>query len=113
MEMDGASIIRQSQVLHGVCTEISTDTESIIYQGFSSTIRVARYHSLQVDPKSLSKLPSSVRITSHDSIRQVPMSFEDETRKLFGLQYHPESFLTENGNKLIENIRNACMDEIG
>ena len=113
MEMDGASIIRQSQVLHGVCTEISTDTESIIYQGFSSTIRVARYHSLQLDPKSLSKLPSSVRITSHDSIRQVPMSFEDATRKLFGLQYHPESFLTENGNKLIENIRNACMDEIG
>lgn len=113
LELEGARIIRQSQVLHGVCTEISTEPESITYQGFSQSIRVARYHSLQVDPTSLSALPNSIRMTSHDSIRNVPLSFEDLKRKLFGLQYHPESFLTEGGNRLIENIRNACVDEIG
>jgi anthranilate/para-aminobenzoate synthase component II len=87
--------------------------ESITYQGFSQSIQVARYHSLQVDPSSLSALPNSIRMTAHDSIRNVPLSFEDLKRKLFGLQYHPESFLTEGGNRLIENIRNACVDEIG
>ena len=113
LELEGARIIRQSQVLHGVCTEISTVPESITYQGFSQSIQVARYHSLQVDPASLSALPNSIRMTAHDSIRNVPLSFEDLKRKLFGLQYHPESFLTEGGSRLIENILNACLDEIG
>ncbi len=113
LELEGARIIRQSQVLHGVCTEISTVPESITYQGFSQFMEVARYHSLQVDPASLSALPDSISMTAYDPIRNVPLSFEDLKRKLFGLQYHPESFLTEGGNRLIENIRNACVDEIG
>jgi anthranilate/para-aminobenzoate synthase component II len=52
-------------------------------------------------------------MTGHDPIGGVPMSFEDLDRKLFGLQYHPESFLTLSGNQLIENIRNASLDDSG
>jgi anthranilate synthase/aminodeoxychorismate synthase-like glutamine amidotransferase len=113
LEQEGGSIIRQSRVLHGVETDASIDPSSATYQSMGEVLRVARYHSLQINPASLSKLPGSIKITAEDLIRGVPLSFEDLDRKLFGLQYHPESFLTKNGKQLIENIRNASMDDSG
>lgn len=113
LEAEGGKIIRQKQVLHGVETEIEIDPGSLTYRGLGNRLCVGRYHSLQIDPSSLSNLPFSLLITAKDQVRKVPLSFEDPIRKLFGLQYHPESFLTKQGNKLIENIRYACMDESG
>ena len=113
LEAEGGKIIRQKQVLHGVETEIEIDPGSLTYRGLGNRLCVGRYHSLQIDPSSLSNLPFSLLITAKDQVRKVPLSFEDPIRKLFGLQYHPESFLTKKGNKLIENIRYACMDESG
>ena len=110
LQVEGARITRQSQVLHGVETEIEFDPSSATYSGLDQPLRVARYHSLRVDPASLSELPESVRITARDPIRDTPLSFEDVDRKLFGLQYHPESFLTPSGKSIVENIRNECMD---
>ena len=110
LQVEGARITRQSQVLHGVETEIEFDPSSATYSGLDQTLRVARYHSLRVDPTSLSKLPESIRMTGRDPIRDTPLSFEDVDRKLFGLQYHPESFLTPSGKSIVENIRNECMD---
>ena len=110
LQVEGARITRQSQVLHGVETEIDFDPSSATYSGLPPSLRVARYHSLRVDPASLDCLPGSIRITARDPIRDAPLSFEDTERKLFGLQYHPESFLTPSGKSIIENVRNACMD---
>lgn len=113
LEAEGAEIVRQTQVLHGVDTEIEANPESITYHGLPRNPRVARYHSLQVDPDSIKNLASSMKITAYDPIRNVPLSFEDQSRSLFGLQFHPESFLTNIGIRLIENIRCACLDDIG
>ena len=110
LQVEGANITRQSQVLHGVETEIELDPSSQTYSGLPPSLRVARYHSLRVDPASLANLPDTIRITGRDPIRDAPLSFEDGKRKLFGLQYHPESFLTTSGHPLIENIRHACME---
>jgi anthranilate synthase/aminodeoxychorismate synthase-like glutamine amidotransferase len=110
LQVEGARITRQSQVLHGVETEIEFDPSSKTYSGLPPSLRVARYHSLRVDPTSLGDLPDSISITGRDPLRDAPLSFEDTKRKLFGLQYHPESFLTTAGHSLIENIRHACMD---
>ena len=110
LQVEGARITRQAQVLHGVETEIEFDPSSATYSGLPPSLRVARYHSLRVDPASLNGLPDSISITGRDPIRDAPLSFEDLKRKLFGLQYHPESFLTSAGHSLIENIRHACMD---
>ncbi|MBP51865.1 MAG: anthranilate synthase component II [Opitutae bacterium] len=113
LEAEGAKIIRQAQVLHGVDTEIEVNPESATYQGLPRNLKVARYHSLQVDPRSLDNLSPTLKVTAHDPIRKVPLSFEDNSRALFGLQFHPESFLTQKGHRLIENIRCACLDDIG
>jgi anthranilate synthase/aminodeoxychorismate synthase-like glutamine amidotransferase len=110
LQVEGARITRQSQVLHGVETEIEFDPSSATYSGLPSSLRVGRYHSLRVDPTSLNDLPDSIHHTARDPIRDAPLSFEDSERKLFGLQYHPESFLTTSGRSIIENIRHACLD---
>jgi anthranilate synthase/aminodeoxychorismate synthase-like glutamine amidotransferase len=113
LETEGARIIRQARVLHGVETDIVTDPKSSTYQGMENVLRVARYHSLQIDPTSFCSLPQTLHITGSDPVGNIPLSFEDIDRKLFGLQYHPESFLTKSGTQLIENIRNASLDDRG
>ena len=113
LQEEGGRIIRQKQVLHGVETEIQTLDGSLTYLGLVSPIRVARYHSLQIAPDSLSMITSSINITAQDPIRNVPLSFEDINRKLFGLQFHPESFLTVQGKGIIQNIHHACVDKNG
>ena len=113
LQEEGGRIIRQSQVLHGVETEIQTVNGSLTYSGLVSPIRVGRYHSLQIAPDSLSLLTPSINITARDPIRQVPLSFEDMIRKLFGLQFHPESFLSVQGKRIIQNIHHACVDKNG
>jgi len=113
LESEGARIIRQARVLHGVETDIATDPSSMTYRGMGEVLRVARYHSLQIDPTSLHSLPVTLHLTGHDPMGDIPLSFEDPQRKLFGLQYHPESFLTTSGKQLIENIRHASLDDNG
>jgi anthranilate synthase component 2 len=109
LEEEGATIVRQPQVLHGVETEIETDPESITYNGIEPPVKVGRYHSLQVESTSLSNLPTGIRITARDRIRNVPLSFEDCEKRLFGIQYHPESFLTSHGHAILANIIQYCM----
>ena len=109
LEEEGATIVRQPQVLHGVETEIETDPESITYNGIEPPVKVGRYHSLQVESASLSHLPTGIRTTARDRIRNVPLSFEDCERRLFGMQYHPESFLTSHGHAILANVIHYCM----
>ena len=113
LEEEGGEIIRQDQVLHGVETEIEISPGSLTYKQIKGPLRVARYHSLQVSSSSLNSISKTLRITARDPIRNVPMSFEDSDRMLFGLQYHPESFLTNSGKQIIQNIHHASMDRIG
>jgi len=113
LQEEGGRIIRQNQVLHGVETDIEIIPNTRTYKQIENPFRVARYHSLQVDDNSLSQLKKSISITGHDPIQQVPLSFEDLDRKLFGLQYHPESFLTNDGIRIIQNIHHACVDNSG
>ena len=107
LQLEGARIIRQSQVLHGVETEIDFDPFSETYSGLDQALRVARYHSLRVDPASLSELPKSIRITASCPIRDTPLSFEDLDRAIW-LAIPPDLFTC--GKSIIENARNACMD---
>ena len=113
LQEEGGQIIRQNKVLHGVETDIEIIQNTRTYEEIENPLRVARYHSLQIDPKSLSSIKKSILITGHDPLRKVPLSFEDLDRKLFGLQYHPESFLTNKGKQIIQNIHHACVDKNG
>jgi anthranilate synthase/aminodeoxychorismate synthase-like glutamine amidotransferase len=101
LHAEGAKIIRQPQVLHGVQTSIICDPNSKTYRGLPQNLQVGRYHSLQVDPDTL---PENIQVTAWDDSPKVPLSFEmKDSQRIFGLQYHPDSFLTDNGYEILRN----------
>jgi anthranilate synthase component 2 len=98
-EVFGGSLINLDEVYHGVATHvtISVDDE-YIFRGLDKKFEVGRYHSWVVNPE----LPEILEATSFDANGQV-MSLRHKVYDVRGVQYHPESVLTPDGKKILEN----------
>jgi anthranilate synthase component 2 len=97
-EAFGGATVRARQPMHGKTSRVQHDGQGI-FQSIPSPFTVARYHSLAVRPAQASVLRTSAR--SQDG---VIMGLSHPEFPLHGVQFHPESFLTENGFVLIENF---------
>lgn len=98
-EVFGGSLINLDTVYHGVATKVtSCVTDESLFNGLDKTIEVGRYHSWVVDPN----LPEVLEATSFDENGQV-MSLRHKIYDLKGVQFHPESVLTPDGKKILEN----------
>ena len=102
-EVFGGTLINLYEVYHGVATKVSivVDDESL-FEGLDKKIEVGRYHSWVVDPN----LPDCLQATSFDQNGQV-MSLRHKFYDVKGVQYHPESVLTPDGKKILENWVNS------
>jgi anthranilate synthase component 2 len=102
-EVFGGTLINLDEVYHGVATKVSivVDDESL-FEGLDKNIEVGRYHSWVVDPI----LPDCLQATSFDQNGQV-MSLRHKFYDVKGVQYHPESVLTPDGKKILENWVNS------
>lgn len=102
-EVFGGSLINLDDVYHGVATNvtISVDDEPL-FEGLEKEFEVGRYHSWVVN----ANLPDSLEATSFDKNGQV-MSLRHREYDVKGVQYHPESVLTPNGKKILENWINS------
>ena len=98
----GKSVRPASQLVFGKTTRVKREAdtpESIIMSGVPETFEAARYHSLVI-----SNVPHEFFATSHDDHGDI-MSMEHKDLPLFGLQFHPESFLMGDiGNRFINNF---------
>ena len=97
----GQKIIHAPQIFHGKTSliKLTTDGEkSPIFTGIPNEFQVMRYHSLVPD-----EVPNGFKLTSQTE-DQLMMSFEDRQRNIFGVQFHPESFATEYGEKMLANF---------
>ncbi len=101
-EVMGGELYNLEQPLHGVATEITLD-EDPMFDGLSTRSKVARYHSWAVKENSL---PATMRITSRDD-EGVPMAFSHVDYPMTAVQFHPESILTEEGDRMIQNFLNT------
>ncbi|WP_270089350.1 anthranilate synthase component II [Sphingobacterium sp. SYP-B4668] len=99
-EVFGGKLFNMAKPLHGVATDILiTDPEELLFKDFPNDSKIGRYHSWAVDKESL---PSSLRITAVDE-NGIIMALSHKTLKIKGMQFHPESVLTDNGKTLINN----------
>lgn len=97
-EAFGGGLINLTEVVHGVASEVKV-REDLLFEGLPETFRIGRYHSWVIDEDSL---PSDLVVTAKTPDGQV-MALRHKERQVRGLQFHPESILTEHGKKILEN----------
>ena len=100
---ENGKIVQQKNIYHGYQSKVKVTNESKLFNN-NKTFKVGRYHSLKL------KEPFKIRnfeITMRCLESKVAMTFENNKDKIYGFQFHPESFLTINGNLLIKKILSA------
>lgn len=99
----GGEIVRAPKLMHGKTSEVEHDGKTI-FRGLSSPMTATRYHSLIVQEKSLPKDLEISAYTTENGGSRVIMGLRHRRFPVEGVQFHPESVLTGQGKKLIENF---------
>ncbi|CAM6455171.1 aminodeoxychorismate synthase component 2 [Citrobacter sedlakii] len=97
----GATIVRAAKVMHGKTSPVRHNGQGV-FQGLANPLRVTRYHSLIVDPATL---PACFEVTAWSEAQEI-MGIRHTTWDLEGVQFHPESILSEQGHQLLANFLN-------
>lgn len=100
-ETFGATVTYAKRLMHGKRSTINYNADSVIFRGFSGDFGVARYHSLAAAEENFPE--DILKITARTSDGEI-MAVEHTKHPIFGLQFHPESILTENGEKMMRNF---------
>ena len=99
-EVFGGSLTNLNEVYHGVATQVKvTVPDEILFTGLNEEFAVGRYHSWVVSDKNL---PNCLKVTAYDENGQI-MALRHDTYDVCGVQFHPESVLTPDGKKILEN----------
>ena len=99
-EYFGGSLYNQNNVKHGISEYCTFDTKSRLFQELPERFKVGLYHSWAANE---SDFPSELKITAR-SENNVIMAFEHLSLPVCGVQFHPESILTEHGKDIVENF---------
>lgn len=95
----GGKIVRAKEIMHGKTSEI-THKGTDIFKGLPSPYTVIRYHSLAIDRDTL---PDCLEVTSETVDGEI-MGVRHKTLPIYGVQFHPESVLSEHGHALLRNF---------
>jgi anthranilate synthase component 2 len=103
-EVFGATIAHAKKLMHGKKSRIRLDISSPVFKGLPAEIDAARYHSLAAVKHTV---PDTLRIIAEDDMGEV-MAVAHKKFDVYGLQFHPESVLTPQGNIIIRNFLESC-----
>lgn len=95
----GASVVRAAKVMHGKTSPVTHNGQGV-FRGLPSPLTVTRYHSLIVAPATL---PECFEITAWSETQEI-MGIRHREWDLEGVQFHPESILSEQGHALLKNF---------
>jgi anthranilate synthase/aminodeoxychorismate synthase-like glutamine amidotransferase len=99
VQQHGGDIVRAERLMHGKTSMVSHDSQSI-FEGLSNPFEVGRYHSLCAEQESL---PESLQVTAQTDRGEI-MGVRHKTLPIEGVQFHPESVLTPEGDRLMVNF---------
>lgn len=99
-EVFGGKITYAPQLMHGKKSRVKVKNESLLFRGLAEELAVARYHSL-VAAKEL--LPDCLEVTAVDEAGEV-MAVQHKTCAVYGVQFHPESIMTPDGGRMLQNF---------
>lgn len=95
----GGKIVRAGRLMHGK-TSLIYHNDKEIFKGLTNPFEATRYHSLIVERKSL---PECLEITAETREKEI-MGLQHKKYAVYGVQFHPESILTLEGKKILENF---------
>lgn len=98
-EAYGANVTYAKKLMHGKESLVKVDTNSPIFKGVSNETLVARYHSLAVDKESI---PEVLQVIAE--VDDEVMAVKHREYNIYGLQFHPESILTSEGEVILKNF---------
>ncbi|PWU11431.1 MAG: anthranilate/aminodeoxychorismate synthase component II [Verrucomicrobia bacterium] len=98
-EVFGAEVVRAERLMHGKTSPIHHNGQSV-FVGLRNPFRATRYHSLIVARESI---PDCLEITAETTEKEI-MGFRHREFPIHGVQFHPESILTEDGKALLQNF---------
>ncbi|MCR5467794.1 MAG: aminodeoxychorismate/anthranilate synthase component II [Lachnospiraceae bacterium] len=96
----GAEITYAPKLYHGKQSEVTLDTDCSLFKECSKKTKVARYHSLVANEKTI---PEELAITAKADTGEV-MAVKHATKPIYGVQFHPESIMTDEGRKMLANF---------
>jgi len=99
----GGNVIRAPKLMHGKTSQVDHDGKTI-FAGLTTPMTCTRYHSLIVEEKSL---PADLEISARTADGTI-MGLRHRSFPVEGVQFHPESVLTSDGKRLIENFLNLA-----
>lgn len=99
-EAFGGSLFNLGRPMHGIATPIDVlDKEELLFRSCPDSINVGRYHSWVVNQQDL---PACLKVTATDASAEI-MALRHESYDVRGVQFHPESVLTEYGKQMMQN----------
>jgi len=96
----GATITYAKQLMHGKQSTTLVDTKSVMFKGLPEQVKVARYHSLAADE---STMPACLKVTAKTDDGEI-MAVQHAEKAVYGVQFHPESIMTPDGKKMLQNF---------
>ena len=99
-EVFGATVTYAKKLMHGKMSMVDIDTDSFIFKGMKPKLKAARYHSLAADDTTS---PSELKVIARTEDGEI-MAVEHRDYPVYGVQFHPESILTPDGIKILENF---------
>lgn len=100
----GGQVVRAPQVMHGKTSWVEHQNQGV-FQGLDNPLSVTRYHSLVIDEASLPDcLEITARVVKDDPTPGLIMGIKHKTLPIEGVQFHPESILSQQGHELLKNF---------
>jgi anthranilate synthase/aminodeoxychorismate synthase-like glutamine amidotransferase len=99
----GAKVIRAKNIKHGKTSEIQVKQAHGIFEEVADTFTATRYHSLLLELETLPELLQITAVCTESDDTEI-MGIRHKTMPIFGVQFHPESLLTQEGHKILNNF---------
>ncbi len=97
----GGKVVRAKRMMHGKTSQVEVSETTPIFKALPTEFRATRYHSLVVDQTTL---PDEIIPTSYSKDDHEIMSLEVKGKPIYGVQFHPESIMSEYGHEMIDNF---------
>ncbi len=97
----GGKVVRAKNMMHGKTSKVEREGECLLFKKVPEIFTATRYHSLTVDPEGL---PETIVPTAYSMDDHEIMALQIKDRPIYGVQFHPESIMSEFGYEILENF---------